>query len=475
VKHGPPFCHRTQPSLSFEIIPPSLTDTGSEMESASMNSLSPELLAEISSYLDFVDLHRTFSTCRQWYYARPFILRITIKNRIQWLQGCERQQMIPRRELQSHNAFLKIINGTYTLARPTEEMLDLLVELYTQEMISAWFVPINEFGAEKLINDSHDDMRLYHRRYPHLLRLGMILRWNYAGQKIAQKIEKWLEMNWERIKGEEKVQRWVNPNYDLPPPEEDLGPHQTTILRGVEFLAIYPIIYYAPQDAAAEDPASRLNAESWTHPGFDRLKLWLSIPELWNLKIRHEEIKCLYNPYRVFCRIVARPLIHIVLYRAAEYVGFSFQLFTYLRSIELSTPTPELIRGTRYWYEEGYCGSVLHWNFHLFSFPGQYISLFKRPFVDLIRGYIRLYGPYNLSDFVLNLVYFMHRRSLPIRTVVARTVMSELLVYGYEFLSDAAIDAVVGLMRDESGTLITGYRVRDYPGEPQQPQGGKES
>jgi hypothetical protein len=418
------------------------------MERLSLNTLSLEIISEIASHLDFVDLRRAFEVCRTWYYARPFILRLMIPNQIRWLHGVHGQQFIPREELRSHNAFLQIINRTYTIGRPREETLQVLVDLFIEEMISAWLVPMNEYGAEELINSSQRDMSLYHRRYPLLLRLSLILRWNWAGQRIADGIERWLEMKWEDIRDEEKVQAWLNPNYEIHPRIDDLEPHQTKVLRGLEFLGVYPIVYYGPQDAAAEDPTSRLNAEAWLHRGFDRLKLWLSIPELWNTEIRHEEIQPFLNPYRVYRRIVSRPLLHVILFRAAEYVGFSFQIFAYLRLIELSTPTPPLIRGARYWYEEEYTLSVLHWNFHLFSFPGQYISLFKKPFISLIRGYYRLFGPATLSDFILNLTFFIGRRTIPVRTVVSRTIMRELLIYGYQFLTPEAIDAVVGLIRD---------------------------
>ena len=171
------------------------------------------------------------------------------------------------------------------------------------------------------------------------------------------------------------------------------------------------------------------------------------------MEIRHMEIKTFLNPWRVYRRINSRPFLQLVLFRSAEFGGFSLRLLSYIRSIELSTPYPDLIRGARYWYEEGFCGSALYWNFHLFTFPGQYISLFKKPFVDIIRGYIHLFGVYTLSDLILNIVYFVHRRSLPVRVIVARTVMSELLIYGYEYLSAEARDAVIRLMEDDRGRL----------------------
>jgi len=451
------------------------------MDRPSLNNLSLEIISEITSYLDFIDLERAFEVCRAWYLARPFILRLRIQEQIRWLQRCEREQIIPRKKLKSHNAFLRIVTRTYGCHRPTEEALLDLVELYVQEMITAWLVPMNEHGAEKLINNSQRDMRLYHRRYPLLLRLGMILRWNWAGQTVANAIERWLEMEWEDIKDEATVRAWLNPNYEIQPRIDDLDEHQTEVLRGLEFLGVYPVVYYGPQDAAAEDPMSRLNAEAWIHRGFNRLKLWLSIPELWNIPIRHEEIHTLYNPYRIFRRIARRPLLHVILFRAAEYVGFSFQIMCYLRSVELSTPLPEMIRGTRYWYEEEYTLSVLHWNFHLYSFPGQYVQLFKKPFISLIRGYYRLFGTATLSDFILNLTYFISGRTLPVRQLVSRTVMMELVIYGYQFLTPQAIDSVVGLIRDQPRGPTVGIPRPQVGGEnPNRPksndgnQGGEE-
>ena len=41
------------------------------------------------------------------------------------------------------------------------------------------------------------------------------------------------------------------------------------------------------------------------------------------------------------------------------------------------------------------------------------------------------------------------------RMIVARTMMSELLIYGYEYLTDEAKDAIVDLMRDQHGRLVT--------------------
>lgn len=440
-----------------------------------MQSLSPEIIAEIISRLDYPDQENAYYTCRIFYYARPFVLFSAIEKQSSWLKTRENSSEIPRAELISHNVFLRILNRTFTAIRPTEHELNRLVSFFAQELISAWMVPMNVYGAELRYNKSVRDTRLYHQRYPLLQRLAMLLRWNGVGLRIALVINEWLDMKWSEIRDEVQVQEFINPDYDSPPTDSDLQPHQKQVLRGIEFLAIYPIIYYAPQDAAAEDIRSRLNDEAWTHPGFDRLKLWLSIPELWNMEIRHMEIKTFLNPWRVFRRINSRPFLQLVLFRSAEFGGFSLRLLSYIRSIELSTPYPDLIRGTRYWYEEGFCGSVLYWNFHLFSFAGQYISLFKKPFVDLIHGYIYLYGTSTLSDLILNIVFFVHRRTLPVRMIVARTVMSELLRYGYQYLSKEAEEAIIGLMRDETGRLVRRQVPVDYTQEMAVPRGERRS
>ena len=167
------------------------------------------------------------------------------------------------------------------------------------------------------------------------------------------------------------------------------------------------------------------------------------------------ELKEFYNPHRQFRRIQHRPFIHLILFRCAEFLGFGLRVMSYCCSVEASTPYFDVALGSRFWFEEGFTGSVIYWNFHHFSFPGQYIELFKRPFVDVIRGYIRLFGPLSLSGLVLNMVYFVHRRTLPVRMIVARTMMSELLIYGYEYLTDEAKDAIVDLMRDQHGRLVT--------------------
>jgi len=128
---------------------------------------------------------------------------------------------------------------------------------------------------------------------------------------------------------------------------------------------------------------------------------------------------------------------------------------SYVCNVEASTPYFDIVLGSRYWFEEGFIGSVLYWNSHFCSFPGQDVSLFKKPFVDLIRGYIFLFGPSSLSDLILNMVYFVHRRTLPVKIIAARTMMSDLLTFGYQYLTDEAKDAIVDLRRDEHGRLVT--------------------
>jgi hypothetical protein len=445
------------------------------MQSASIETLSLEIITEIISFLDYPDQENAYYTCRTFYHARPFVLFPAIESQSAWLRSCENCLEIPRKELISHNTFLGILNRTFTVTRPSQHVLDRLVSFFAQELISAWMVPMNIYGAEIRCNNSVADARLYHRRYPHLLRLAMLLRWNNAGPRIAVIIHKWLDMKWAKIENDEEVQLFIDPDFTSTPSNIDLRPHQSIVLRGLEYLALYPVIHYAPQDAAAEDIRSRLNDDAWTHPGFDRLKLWLSIPELWNMEIRHLEIKTFIDPWRVFRRINSRPFLHLLLFRSSEFCAFSLRLFHYIRSIELSTPHPNLIQGSRYWYEEGFCGAALYWNFHLFSFPGQYISLFKKPFVDIIRGYIYLFGPTTLSDLVRNIVFFVNRRTLPMRIIVARTIMSELLIYGYEFLSDEAKEAIVGLMRDETGRLMTRQPKVDHTQEVSAPRGDRSS
>lgn len=445
------------------------------MQTSSIQQLSPELISEIISYLDYPDLENAFSTCRIFYYARPFVLFPAIEERTAWLKCRENSVEIPRDELVSHNAFLRILNRTYMLTRPNQHVLDALVSYFAQELIAAWMVPMNIHGAEIRCNNSAYDAWLYHRRYPLLRCLAMILQYNGVGPRIAYIVQEWMNKKWSEIEHDPELQEFKNPNLSSNPSRADLVPHHKQVLQGFERLALYPIIYYGPQDAAAEDLRSHLNDVAWTHPGFDRLKLWLSITDLWNLDIRHMEIQTLLNPWRVFRRIASRPLLQLVLFKSAEFASFSLRILSYIRSIESTTPYPDLIRGSRYWYEEAHCGSVVWWTFYSLGFPGQYLSRYKQPFIDLIRGYIHLYGPVTLSDLVLNIVYFIHWRSLPVRIMVARTVMSELLIYGYEFLSDHAREAIIGLMRDETGKLVTRQVCVNHANEAEAPRGERRS
>jgi len=97
------------------------------------------------------------------------------------------------------------------------------------------------------------------------------------------------------IKDETQVQKFMNPDFDSS--NIKLQPHQTQILYRLKFLALHPIIYFSPQDPAAEDLCSPLNDKAWVHLAFNQLKLWLSVPELWNLEIRHIELKTFLRPY----------------------------------------------------------------------------------------------------------------------------------------------------------------------------------
>jgi hypothetical protein len=210
---------------------------------------------------------------------------------------------------------------------------------------------------------------------------------------------------------------------------------------------------------------------AWAHPGYDRLKLWLTIPELWNLEIRHVGVTELVNPFRAFRIIESKPFLELVLAKASEFGGLPFRIMDYVRSIEMTTP-PEYMTfpDSRYWYEEGFVRARLFWNFRAFEFPGQYKHLLKKPFVDLIHGFIALFGPGVLSDLMMNMVHYVSTRSLPMRIMAARTMMSELLVYGYEFLTDEAINAIVELARDhDTGRLAANVVPVDYHVEPLKP------
>jgi hypothetical protein len=418
-----------------------------------MNNLFPEIVAEIVQYLGYADQRNAYYSCRAFYRARSYPVFLAIDNESQLLQSQQGAQEIPREDIQSHNDFLRLINRVYTTTQPSEQTFRSLVALFAQEMISAWMVPVNEHGAELRINDSLEDHNLYHERYPLLQRLATILRWNGGGRPIAERVKEWLHQRFHEIEDEEEVVLFINPDYSQPPTNHDLQPHQTKILRGLEFLSNFPIIYHAPQCAAAEQVSSRINDKAWRHSGFDRLKLWLCIPELWNMDVRHLEIRQVIGPpYAVYQQIVQRNLLHIVLFRASEFVGFTIRVMSFLRGIELATPSSELLRGSRYWYEEGFAGAALYWDFHLHNFPGQYISLFRKPIVDIIDGYVYLYGMATLSDLVLNMVHHvrLRRRTQAQQVLVATTILDEMTKYGYHWLSPAAHEALRGLLKDET-------------------------
>ena len=169
------------------------------------------------------------------------------------------------------------------------------------------------------------------------------------------------------------------------------------------------------------------------------------------------EVHKMQRPFRCYQQITRRPFLQIVLFTCCEFGGLALRLLSYIRSVELSSPYPEPVHCARYWYEEVFCGARLFWNFHQFKSCGLDMSIFKRPFVDLIRGYIYLFGPATLSDLMLNIVFILLQRTrpLPIRWFIGKAMLDELLAYGYQFLSDEAKEAVVGLMRDERGHLVT--------------------
>ena len=421
---------------------------------ASINSLPKEIIAEIVSLLDYPDQLNAYYACRMLYQSRPFVISPGFASQLKWLWNREGALNIPRQELLRHNAFLRIVTRTYTTIRPSERVLDALVAIFTQELISAWMFPTDLHGKEERTNHSLDDYRIYHQRYPLLQRLAMILRWNGTGPRIAFNIQQWLDTKWAEIKNEDEIQVLLNQDYHSQPPQFDLQDHQEKILVGFQYLALFPIHYFAPAGVPFDTVDSRFQDEGWRHPGFNKLKLWLSIPELWNIEIRHLELYDLLNPYRQFRRIAARPVVHLILYRSAAYECFSLRILSFMRSIELATPFPELIRGARYWYEEGYCGCVTLWASNRWKFPGQYISLFRKPFLDLINGYIKIFGPSTLSDLILNIVFFVHQKTQAVRVIVARAMMNKLLFSGYQYLTDDAREAILDLMR-ERGEIIT--------------------
>src|SRR5215471_10178901 len=127
------------------------------MPSVSIESLSLEIITEIISFLDYPDQENAYYTCPTFYHARPFVLFPTIERQSRWLRSCENNLEIPRKELISHNAFLRILNQTFTVTRPSQHVLDSLVSFFAQELISAWMVPVNYHGAEIRCNNSVAD------------------------------------------------------------------------------------------------------------------------------------------------------------------------------------------------------------------------------------------------------------------------------------------------------------------------------
>ena len=434
------------------------------MESGSLANLSLELIAHILSYLDHVDVDNACHATRLFYRSRPFVVTPRIQPETEFARDYQACPRIPRERIVSNNAFLRLVTRTFTAKRPSAPELELLISLFAQELKSAWVYPVEPGGKEVDVNDRSEDMRIYRRRYSHLRRLARILRWNWAGREIATRMDAWFNEKWQEIKDEERIQQWLYPNYDAPPRTVCLDPHQAQILRGIEYIALMPINLNVPQGVEAEDLESTLNARAWRTPEFERLKFWLSIPELWGLEIRHEELKVFLRPlpFRMYFQIAHRPFLTVVLYLSSEFLWFTLEIFRYLRHVELSAPCPGL-RDSRYWYEEDFVWSVLQHGFVNLSIPGQYLVVFKKLFVCLIRGYIELFGPHHISDLMHNIVYFVQDKQLPVRTIIARVVMSELLGFGYDYLTLQAKDAIVRLITDEHGRLLTSDRNRPQP------------
>ena len=423
-------------------------------ESTSLTDFPGEIITEILSYLDFPDQERAFASSSVFYRARLSTVHSGIRRQTEWLKLRENTLQIPRRELWSHNAFLRIICQTFFSVQPTERQLGDLVTFFVQELIFAWMFPSSEPTYEEvLMNNSWYDYGIFHRRYPLLQKLALILRWNMAGPFIAAMLETWFEIQWLKIRDEEEVQEFRNVNYDQPPSRTDLLPHQGKILEGIEGLAFSPIVLFAPQDPAAIDFNWKVNDEQWAHPVFDRLKLYLSIPELWNLELRHMEGKSFENPYRYYRRIASRPFLALILYRVSETPAFALRVLMYLRYIELMTPDFDIPRDTRYWFEEGFVGATLYWSYYSFHWSGGYFELVHWAVVALIHYHMYLFGVGVLSDLLLNIVYFLRPKSLMVRTRVARIVMDELLEFGYDYCSDEARDAVVSLADDGQGNF----------------------
>src|SRR5437667_9694608 len=106
------------------------------MDSALIRSLSLEVITEILSLLDYQYKENAFGTCQILYRARPFVIFPAIEKQTAWLRSCENSAEIPRSKLDSHNAFLRIVNQTFTVTRPIQLELDSLVTLFTRELIS---------------------------------------------------------------------------------------------------------------------------------------------------------------------------------------------------------------------------------------------------------------------------------------------------------------------------------------------------
>jgi hypothetical protein len=440
------------------------------MDNSQLLRLLPlEIIAEILSYLDYSDQETAYYASTVFYHCRPVILFGAIENRTEWLEQYENTKEIPHNEIISHNAFIRSLTRALTISRPAEHIMESLSSYFAQELIHAWMFPVNEHGAELRLNDSIEDTRIYHQRYPLLSRLAFILRWNGLGRPITRFVEEWFDAQWDEISDDENIQELIEPDMSSDPPYLDLNPDQTKLLQGIEFLGLFPIIYYSPQTPAAERFHNPLNDEAWAHPGFNRLKLWFSIPELWGLDIRHLEWADIQRPPWAFPRIASRKFLHLVLFRVSEFPGFAYRILQHLHLIELSTPYPSLIEGSRYWYEEGFCGSELYWKFRAMQARGNYISAIETPLADLIDGYLYLYGIATLSDLVLNIVYYVGTKTLPVRAFIATVLTNQLANYE-KFLSDRAKKSIVELRRNSLGEIVKGDVVLDHTMEPRLPR-----
>src|SRR5271154_1652491 len=120
------------------------------MEVASIQGLSNEILAEIVSYLNYEDQANVCYACRNFFHVRPFVIFSAIDNQTNWLRETEGLLAIPRRELLSHNAYLRILIRTFTFTQPSPHALNVLVTYFAQEMISACDISINCFGEERM-------------------------------------------------------------------------------------------------------------------------------------------------------------------------------------------------------------------------------------------------------------------------------------------------------------------------------------